>query len=156
MIDFLYVGMEFLSVCVKVLVAKQHETTILHSILNASLIDRVRWRRASMQIDCSLLYHCGFYVGSTCGLYLRLLEEYKSLNRTWGCLRGLWYHTTTTAPHTLVSAPDPNQPQRGSLPVSRVILDAIRAGVGLGLGPRLHTHKRSTYLQVNLFKLEGR
>ena len=42
----------------------------------------------------------------------------------------------------LVSAPDPNQPQRGSLPVSRagrlrVILEVIRAGVGLGLGPRL-------------------
>ena len=37
----------------------------------------------------------------------------------------------------VVSAPDPNQPQRGSLPVSRVILDAIRAGVGLGLAPRL-------------------
>ena len=29
----------------------------------------------------------------------------------------------------VVSAPDPNQPQRGSLPVSRVILFAIRAGV---------------------------
>ena len=38
----------------------------------------------------------------------------------------------------VVSAPDPNpnQPQRGLLP--RVILEAIRAGVGLGLGPRLH------------------
>ena len=37
----------------------------------------------------------------------------------------------------VVSAPDPNQPQCGSLPVSPcVILDAICAGVGLG--PRLH------------------
>ena len=32
---------------------------------------------------------------------------------------------------TLVSVPDPNQPQRGSLQ------EAIRTGVGLGLGPRL-------------------
>ena len=48
--------------------------------------------------------------------------------------------------HIVVSAPDPNPPQhpivfscsnlaRPSLPV--VILDAIRAGVGLGLGLRL-------------------
>ena len=38
---------------------------------------------------------------------------------------------------TIVSVPDPNQPQCGSLPVPRVILEAIRAGAGLGLGPRL-------------------
>ena len=37
---------------------------------------------------------------------------------------------------TIVSVPDPNQPQCGSLPVPRVILEAIRAGAGLGLGPR--------------------
>ena len=36
----------------------------------------------------------------------------------------------------VVSVPDTNQPQRGSLPVSHVgILEVIRAGVGLG--PRL-------------------
>ena len=51
-------------------------------------------------------------------------------------------YATERAPHHLVSAPDPNQPQRGSLPVPRVILDAIRAGVGLGLGPRLHTTQK--------------
>ena len=33
----------------------------------------------------------------------------------------------------VVSAPDPNQPQHGSLPVSHVILDAMCTGVGLGL-----------------------
>ena len=38
---------------------------------------------------------------------------------------------------TIVSVPDPNQPQRGLLPVPHVILEAIRAGAGLGLGPRL-------------------
>ena len=38
----------------------------------------------------------------------------------------------------LVSVPDLNQPQHGSLPVSHAgILEAIHAGVGLGLGPRL-------------------
>ena len=36
----------------------------------------------------------------------------------------------------VISAPDPYQPQRGLLPVTR-ILEAIRAGVGVGLGPRL-------------------
>ena len=40
-----------------------------------------------------------------------------------------------------VSAPDPSQPQHRSLPASHagkeVILEAIRAGVGLGLWPRL-------------------
>ena len=42
----------------------------------------------------------------------------------------------------LVSVPDPNPPQHGSHLVSRVgILDAIRAWVGLGLGPRLSLHK---------------
>ena len=37
----------------------------------------------------------------------------------------------------LVLVPDPNQPQRRSLPHVISILEAIRAGVGLGLGPRL-------------------
>ena len=38
----------------------------------------------------------------------------------------------------VVLAPDPNPPQHGSHLVSpRMILDVIRAGVGLGLGPRL-------------------
>ena len=35
---------------------------------------------------------------------------------------------------SLVSVPDPNQTQCGSLPV---VLEAICTGVGLGLGPRL-------------------
>ena len=40
---------------------------------------------------------------------------------------------------SVVSVPDPNQPQRGSLLVSRtgIYWKQIRAGVGLGLGPRL-------------------
>ena len=50
-----------------------------------------------------------------------------------GLLPELALPHSPTALTPLVSAPDPNQPQRGSLPV----LDAIRAGVGLGLGPRL-------------------
>ena len=41
-----------------------------------------------------------------------------------------------TAPYHVVSAPGPNQPQRGSCP----ILEAIRAGVGLGLWSRLLYH----------------
>ena len=41
-----------------------------------------------------------------------------------------------TAPYHVVSAPGPNQPQRGSCP----ILEAIRTGVGLGLWSRLLYH----------------
>ena len=43
---------------------------------------------------------------------------------------------------TLVSAPDPNRPPAQiTSSVTRGELEEIRAGVGLGLGPRLQTHK---------------
>ena len=48
-------------------------------------------------------------------------RQYRTVNLICNCVP---YHK-----RELVSAPDPNQPQRGSFP--------IRAGVGLGLGPRL-------------------
>ena len=92
MTDILHVDMEFLYLCVKVLVAKQHETAILHSLLNASLIDTdchgdMCLKADTIELDCSLLYHCGSYAGSTiCGLYLRMLGGY-------GCLNFLEYRT---------------------------------------------------------------
>ena len=45
----------------------------------------------------------------------------------------------------VVSAPDPNQPQHGSLPV-----DVIRAGVGLGLGPRLECKMTCATIDLKL------
>ena len=57
----------------------------------------------------------------------------------WGCGEEVWSESVPSSLQ-LVSTPDPdpNQPQRGSLPVSHVILEVIRSGVGVGdLGPRL-------------------
>ena len=56
------------------------------------------------------------------------------------CCAGLKHIHTCPLPERrtscrVVSAPDPNHPSADRSP--RVILDAIRAGVGLGLGPRL-------------------
>ena len=45
---------------------------------------------------------------------------------------GTMLHIYSDAWIQLVLVPDPNQPQHGSH-----LLDVIRAGVGLGLGPRL-------------------
>ena len=50
------------------------------------------------------------------------------------------------AHYALVSAPDPNQPQRGSLPV---ILEVIHAGVGFVLGPRLIMHMYSIHTHTS-------
>ena len=62
----------------------------------------------------------------------------------------------TWSPELLVSAPDPSQPQHRSLPAScvgkEVILEAIRVGVGLGLGPRLQNCVTRQHLsQVEYF-----
>ena len=53
----------------------------------------------------------------------------------------------------LVSTPDPNQPQRRL----RMMLEAIRAGVGLGLGMRLgHAMMWPSVSPVGLNKLQSR
>ena len=54
-----------------------------------------------------------------------------------------WVQAFNSARGNIVSAPDPNQPQHGSLP-------AIHAGVGLGLGPRLGETMCSTVLGISL------
>ena len=64
-----------------------------------------------------------------------------------------WVQAFNSARGNIVSAPDPNQPQRGSLPAIHAgvgLVPAIHAGVGLGLGPRLGETMCSTVLGISL------
>ena len=80
--------------------------------------------------DCDDLLHVAIYIVYWSVIVLVLSWE----TGTWFSIEiiqnGLY--CMDTACILLVSAPDPNHPS-----MDRFQLDAIRAGVGLGLGPRL-------------------